>query len=112
MARISKYVKDTVLTGGDLLIGSDENGNVTKNYTLSALLSFFESEATFNSYTTIFTQSSPSTTWSITHTMEKFPSVTVIDSSNNVVIGEITYNSNSSITLTFASAFSGKAYLN
>ncbi|MGB0975165.1 MAG: hypothetical protein ACPGU9_09270 [Flavobacteriaceae bacterium] len=112
MARISRYVKDTVLTGEDILIGSDYDGKVTKNYTLSAMLAWFESEATFSSSTVTFTQDVAATTWNVTHTLSKFPSVTVVDSSNNVVIGEITYNSDSLITLTFASAFSGKAYLN
>ena len=112
MARISSYTKDTVLTDNDQLIGTDANGSITKNYSLNSLLGYIESKASFSSTTTIFNQSSASTTWNITHTMEKFPSVTVVDSSESVVIGEITYNSNSSITLTFASAFSGKAYLN
>jgi hypothetical protein len=112
MARISSYTKDTVLTDNDQLIGTDANGNNTKNYSLNSLLGYIQSNATFNASTTIFNQSSAATTWNITHTMEKFPSVTVVDSSENVVIGEIIYNSNSSITLTFASAFSGKAYLN
>ena len=112
MARISSYTKDTVLTDNDQLIGTDANGNNTKNYSLNSLLGYIQSKATFNASTTIFNQASAATTWNITHTMEKFPSVTVVDSSENVVIGEIIYNSNSSITLTFASAFSGKAYLN
>jgi hypothetical protein len=112
MARISSYTKDTVLTDNDQLIGTDANGSVTKNYPLNSLLGYIESNAVFNASTTTFDQSVASTTWNITHTMNKFPSVTVIDSSNNVVVGEIVYNSNTSITLTFASAFSGKAYLN
>ena len=112
MARISSYTKDTVLTDNDQLIGTDANGNATRNYPLNSLLGYIQNNATFNSSTTTFSQDSAASTWNITHTMEKFPSVTVVDSSNNVVVGEIVYNSNSSITLTFASAFSGKAYLN
>jgi hypothetical protein len=112
MARISSYTKDTVLTDNDQLIGTDANGNATRNYPLNSLLGYIQSNATFNASTTTFSQDSAASTWNVTHTMEKFPSVTVVDSSNNVVVGEIVYNSNSSITLTFASAFSGKAYLN
>ena len=63
------------------------------------------------------TQSSASATWTITHNLNKFPSVTVIDSGDSVVQGEILYNSANQLTLTFyagggTSAFSGKAYLN
>ena len=62
-------------------------------------------------------QSSVSDTWTITHNLHRFPSVTVIDSSNTIVIGTVVYNSNKQLTITFfeggsALAFQGKAYLN
>lgn len=60
----------------------------------------------------IFTQSSASDTWTINHTLNKFPSVSVVDSAGSIVIGNVTYNSTSQITLTFSASFSGKAYLN
>jgi len=60
----------------------------------------------------VFTQSSASDTWTINHTLDKFPSVSVVDSGGTAVIGNITYNSTSQITLTFSASFSGKAYLN
>ena len=62
-------------------------------------------------------QSSTSDTWTITHNLNRFPSVTVVDSANTVVIGTIVYNSINQLTITFfaggsAVAFQGKAYLN
>tara|TARA_R100000479_G_C6286038_1_gene164752 strand:+ start:384 stop:638 length:255 start_codon:yes stop_codon:yes gene_type:complete len=62
-------------------------------------------------------QSSTSDTWTITHNLNRFPSVTVVDSANTVVIGTIVYNSVNQLTITFfaggsAVAFQGKAYLN
>lgn len=57
-------------------------------------------------------QIAASASWVISHGLEKYPSVTVVDSGGSVVIGEITYNSENQITLTFQSQFSGKAYLN
>jgi hypothetical protein len=62
--------------------------------------------------TFVFNQAVPSTTWAITHNLEKFPSITVIDSGNTVVIGQYTYINNNNVTLTFSAAFAGKAYLN
>lgn len=59
----------------------------------------------------VFTQGTPSATWNITHTLDGFPSVTVIDSAGTVVIGEVSYNSTSSVTVSFSGGFSGKAYL-
>jgi len=62
--------------------------------------------------TFVFTQNVPSTTWNITHNLGKFPSITVIDTGNTVVVGEYNYTSNTNVILTFSAAFSGKAYLN
>lgn len=51
-------------------------------------------------------------TWTITHNLNKHPTVAVIDSANKVVIGDITYLSINSLRITFTSAFAGKAYCN
>ena len=59
----------------------------------------------------VHTQSSAAETWNINHSLGGRPSVTVVDSSGTVVIGEVTYNSNTSVTITFTSPFSGYAYL-
>ena len=50
--------------------------------------------------------------WVITHNLNRYPSVVVIDSGNNLVLGDVIYNSLSQLTITFTSEFSGKAYLN
>ena len=59
-----------------------------------------------------FTQAVPATTWNINHNLGKFPSITVIDTSNTVVVGEYTYIDNNNVTLTFSATFAGKAFLN
>ena len=53
-----------------------------------------------------------STTWTVNHNMNKYPSVNIVDSANDEVTGEVKYNSLNQITITFTAAFSGKAYLN
>ena len=60
----------------------------------------------------VFTQSSPSSTWNITHNLGRRPSVTVVDSAGSVVIGEVTYTSDNALTIQFSAGFSGQAYLN
>jgi len=60
----------------------------------------------------IFTQASPSKIWTIEHGLAKYPSVSVVDSANNIVVGDVQYISESKISISFAGAFSGKAYLN
>ena len=67
--------------------------------------------------TYVHNQSSASNTWTVTHNLRRFPSVTVIDSGNTKVSGTVVYNSKNQLTITFFSggstlSFSGKAYLN
>ena len=57
-------------------------------------------------------QTSASATWTVTHNLGKFPSVTVIDSANSVVVGEVNMTNINEVEITFSAAFSGKAYLN
>ena len=59
-----------------------------------------------------YTQRIPSDEWSIVHNLNKYPSVTVVDSGGSVVVGETVYIDNNNIQITFSSAFSGKAYCN
>jgi hypothetical protein len=60
----------------------------------------------------VYIQNTPETTWTITHNLQKYPSVTIVDSSESVVIGEVNYTNNNQLTVTFNGGFSGKAYLN
>jgi hypothetical protein len=53
-----------------------------------------------------------STSWTVTHNMNKYPSVNIVDTANDEVTGDVRYNSLNQITITFTAAFSGKAYLN
>lgn len=59
-----------------------------------------------------YNQIAASSTWVITHNLNKYPSVSVIDTASTTVIGAVTYDSLNQLTLTFSAAFSGKAYLN
>ena len=59
-----------------------------------------------------FTQGAPATTWTITHNLGKFPSVSVVDTADTQVYGEVEYIDDNSLRITFSAAFGGKAYLN
>lgn len=59
----------------------------------------------------IHTQATVATTWTINHALGGYPSVSIVDSSKTVVVGEITYTSTSQVVVNFTSAFSGFAYL-
>ena len=60
----------------------------------------------------VYVQATSSDIWEITHNLDKYPAVTVVDSGGTVVIGEIVYIDKNNIRITFTSAFSGKAYFN
>jgi hypothetical protein len=62
--------------------------------------------------TFVFTQAVPSATWSITHNLNKFPSVSVVDTANTQAFTIADYIDTNTLTLTFSAAFAGKAYLN
>ena len=54
----------------------------------------------------------PSKVWIVEHTLDKYPSVSVVDSGNNLVIGSVEYLSKNKLKISFSFEFSGKAYLN
>ena len=56
-------------------------------------------------------QNSPASQWTINHGLGGRPSIVVVDSAGTVVIGEITYISDTEVRVNFTSAFAGYAYL-
>lgn len=85
----------------------DMNGNLDQiDLVLTSLAQDNAGKASFT-----FTQSTPSTTWVIVHNLNTTPSVTVLDSGGNWVMGQIHYDSLDQVTLTFSAAFGGTAYL-
>jgi len=58
------------------------------------------------------TQSVPSSQWTVQHNLGKKSSVTVVDSADAIVFGDVDYIDSNNVTITFNGAFSGKAYFN
>lgn len=58
------------------------------------------------------TQIQASKTWNIKHDLKKIPSVTIIDSGGNEVIGDVKHLSENELTISFSYEFSGSAILN
>lgn len=59
-----------------------------------------------------FDQATASATWNIAHNLGKYPSVTVTDSSGNVVVGDVNHTDANNLTVSFRAAFAGHAYMN
>jgi len=95
------------------LVGSLSNGN------LNNLQSYSISVFTAGDKNLLHTQSSASNSWTVNHNMGKYPSVSIVEcdpsaneTDGDLVIGEVTYNSVNQLTIKFAAAISGVAYIN
>jgi hypothetical protein len=53
-----------------------------------------------------------STNWVVTHNLNKFASINIVDTANEEVVGDVAYNSLNQITINFTAPISGKAYIN
>ena len=62
--------------------------------------------------TYVFTQATASDTWEIKHNLYKYPSVSIVDSGDNIVYGDVQYIDINTCICRFSVPFSGKAYLN
>jgi hypothetical protein len=62
--------------------------------------------------TFIFDQMIASATWVIAHALNRYPSVTVVDSGGTQVEGYVDYLDANTVNVLFSAAFAGTAYLN
>ena len=114
MGKINSYPVDNNITGNDVWIGSDgDNSLITKNFTAAGLAVYINDSGLVDlDKRYVHNQNTSSSVWVIPHNLNKFPSVTVVDSAGTIIIGEIDYTNINNVTLTFSAAFSGVAYLN
>lgn len=59
----------------------------------------------------IHDQAVPSATWTVNHGLPFYPNVTIIDTLNREVIGDVSYPSPTQVVIGFSASFSGKAVL-
>ena len=72
-----------------------------------------DNKLTFTAKTAyVHTQTVAAAVWTIIHNLGKYPSVSIVDSANDEVIGEVRYTNTNQVVVTFSAAFSGKAFLN
>lgn len=50
-------------------------------------------------------------TWTINHNLGYYPAVSIVDSGENLVMGDVTYISTNTLSVSFNASFGGKAYL-
>ena len=60
----------------------------------------------------VYNQPTPSLVWNVVHNLDKYPSVSVVDSAGTTVFWNVQYINVNELTITCKGAFSGKAYIN
>ena len=115
------YTLDSVQNGPDSdirLIGSDETENIVKleagtNVTLTDTGSnILVDVVDMGDKNYVHNQPVASITWTVQHNLDKFPSCTMVLSTGQQGYGDVTFIDENNLTITFASAESGKAYIN
>lgn len=79
----------------------------TTNVTISGVKSSGVSDKTY-----VFTEDSAMISWAVEHNLNKKPSVSIVDSGDNLIVAEVVYVDNNNLTINFGFPTSGKAYLN
>ena len=65
-----------------------------------------------SSISEVFEFTTAATTWTIEHNLGIYPSITTVDDNGEVIVGEVTYTDDDTITVVFSEDVSGYAYLN
>ena len=103
---------DILLTENYSNLDSTTEINTQKDLNNALVKTIIELRNTNGDKHFVFDQFDPKSTWEITHNMNKFPSVYIVDTANSVVEGLVEYIDKNSLTVIFNFPFSGKAYLN
>jgi hypothetical protein len=116
MARIKDYINDQTINDEDKLLSSDgapgPDLGRTKNIKVEDLKTYINSGVVGSDKNFVFTQIAASNVWVVDHNLGKFPAVTVVDSANTEVIGEIEHINQNQTRISFSASFGGKAYFN
>ena len=106
-----EQVKDVATISGSELETQISNESQIRQETDSSLQTQINAISTLaNGY--IHDQGVASAVWTVQHNLNKYPSVTVVDSAENVIICDVEYIDKNSVRITMTGASKGRAYLN
>ena len=109
--RISSYVVDSVdsnfYTLQLVFLGGNSSISVDHYYDI---VNFTFGKDTDKNY--VFNQAAAASIWTVQHNLNKFPSCTMVLSTGQQGYGDVVFIDENNLTITFASAESGKAYIN
>jgi len=88
------------------------NGSLQKNKDYLISLLSYDVAGQTGDKNFVFDQAQPSLVWSITHNLDKYPSVSAVDTQKQAVYGDVQYTNKNQLTITFSASFGGQAFLN
>ena len=96
----------------DIAISQEKaNGSFT-NEKFYAIISIGGGSDKHSAFTDYYEENTATNPWVVTHGLNKFPSVTVVNRNGVEVQAKVTHDSNNQVTITFAGDTAGKAYFN
>ncbi len=108
ISQLTPQTLGNVDVANDVVAIVDASGNETKKIVISDL--FASAGTTDKNY--VHNQISSSSSWVVAHNLNKFPSVSIVDSGGTLCRGDIQHDCVNQATLSFSTPFSGKAYIN
>lgn len=97
---------------GDLDITKDIETQQDLNQVLSSILQTILNNQTVGDKHYTHEQVVASSLWIVNHNLNKYPSVTVVDSANTLLLTPYEYINNNTVHIEFNGPFAGKAYIN
>lgn len=88
------------------------NRNLPDQHSIDAITGLREALENSADKTYVHEQGIASDTWEIQHNLNKYPSVTLVDSANTQFEAQVIYNDENNCTVYMNGATKGKAYLN
>lgn len=86
--------------------------NLPNQHTIESITGLSEALAEVSDKTFVFEQGIASDTWEINHNLNKYPSVTLVDSANTQFVAQVVYTDKNNCVVYMNGATKGKAYLN
>ena len=88
------------------------SGKITDGQDYFISLLRYDYSSTTGDKNFVYTQAAASSTWVVTHNLNKYCSVAVVDTAGTTIYGGIEYDSLNQVTITFSAPFSGQAFCN
>ena len=94
-----------------VILQEKANGSLT-NEKFYAIISIGGGSDKHSAFTDYYEENTATNPWVVTHGLNKFPSVTVVNRNGVEVYAKVTYDDENNVTITFAGDTAGKAYFN